>query len=74
MSIMPLLRSTRGLPLNELHLRTSESWDAMSEELAALIKEGLIEIDGELPENEEQVQRSRLLVSLTRAGTRSMFR
>ena len=49
MSIVPLLRSSGGLPLNELRLRSSGSSEDVRDELAALIKQGLVELDGDLP-------------------------
>jgi len=73
MSIMPLLRSTGGLPLNELSLRSSGSFEEVIEELADLVKQGLVEVDGELPADAQQLQLSRSLVKLTRAGTRRLF-
>jgi hypothetical protein len=73
MSIMPLLRSTGGLPLNELSLRSSGSFEEVIEELADLVKQGLVEVDGELPADAQQLHLSRSLVKLTRAGTRRLF-
>jgi hypothetical protein len=73
MSIMPLLRSTGGLPLNELSLRSSGSYQEVIEELAALVKQGLVEVDGDLPADAQQLRLSRSLVKLTRAGTRRLF-
>jgi hypothetical protein len=73
MSIVPLLRSTGGLPLNELRLRSSGSSEDVRDELASLIKQGLVELDGDLPANPEELQRSRSRVKLTRAGTRRLF-
>ena len=74
MSILPLLRSTGGLPLNELHLRASGSWQDVSEELKSLIEEGLVEVQGALPSTSEEMQRSRVPVMLTQAGTKRMFK
>jgi hypothetical protein len=74
MSLPPLLRTAGALPLAQLNMRAPGSTDDVLQELRALMKEGLVTIEGDkLPETEEQVNASKAIVRLTRSGTSRVF-
>lgn len=75
MSLLPVLQTAGALPLAQLNMRASGTAKDVLGELQALIKEGLVTIEGDkVPETEEQLRSSSALVKLTRAGTSRVFR
>jgi len=75
MSLLPLLRSAGALPLAQLNMRAPGTAKDVLGELQALVKEGLVTVDGgRIPETEDQLRSSDALVRLTRAGTSRVFR
>jgi hypothetical protein len=75
MSLLPLLRTAGALPLAQLNMRASGTAEDILGELQALVKEGLVTIEGNrIPATEDQLRSSNALVKLTRAGTSRAFR
>lgn len=74
MSLLPLLRTAGALPLAQLNMRATGTAEDVLGQLQALVKEGLVTIEGnQVPETEEQLRSGNALVKLTRAGTSRAF-
>lgn len=67
MSILGTLKVSGALPLNELNVRSSGSPEDLRKELESLVKEGLVTVQGELPEP-DAIPLSDAPVTLTLAG------
>jgi hypothetical protein len=75
MSLLPLLRTTGGLPLAQLNMRASGTTEDVLGQLRALIQEGLVTVEGgDVPDTTAKLQSSDAFVKLTRSGTSRAFR
>ena len=72
--ILPLLVSAGPLPLAELNMRSGGSPGQLFEELRSLGAQGLIEVEGGIPDRAEDLRTDRRTVRLTRRGTGRAFR
>jgi hypothetical protein len=72
--ILPLLTSAGPLPLAELSMRSGGSPAWLLEELKLLVGQGLIEVEGGIPDKAEDLRGDRRRVRLTIRGTRRAFR
>ena len=72
--ILPLLTSAGPLPLAELSMRSGGSSVQLLEELRSLVAQGLIEVDGGIPDKAEDLRTDRRRVRLTIRGTGRAFR
>jgi|HubBroStandDraft_6_1064221.scaffolds.fasta_scaffold791156_2 hypothetical protein len=66
--VLDLLSSAGPLPLTELNLRTRMSPELLLEDLASLLQQGLIDVEGGLPETPEQLPNVGRMVRLTTKG------
>jgi hypothetical protein len=72
--VMPLLTAAGSLPLAELVMRSRASPEPLLRELNLLVEQGLIEVDGGLPNTAADLRTDRRKVRLTLRGTRRAFR
>jgi hypothetical protein len=72
--VMPLLTAAGSLPLAELVMRSRALPEPLLHELHLLIDQGLIEVEGGLPDVAGDLRTNRRRVRLTLRGTRRAFR
>jgi predicted transcriptional regulator len=72
--ILPLLTSAGSLPLAELTMRSRASPEPLLQELKSLVGQGLIEVEGGMPNKAGDLRTDRRRVRLTIRGTRRAFR
>jgi hypothetical protein len=71
--VMPLLTAAGSLPLAELVMRSRASPEPLLRELNLLVEQGLIEVEGGLPNAAADLRTDRRRVRLTLRGTRRAF-
>jgi hypothetical protein len=67
--VFEILRSAKSIPLDELLVRSSQPPEAVTHEIRMLAKEGLIQVNGQIPTVADLgAQASKTIVMLTSKG------